>query len=101
MSSCGREPFALQVLDDSMTPEFMAEHIIIIDPEAVCQHESFVLAKLGEQFLFRQLLIEPPHFYLKPLNSQYSTIQIDSLNAIQGVITQRAGRRRAERKHYA
>jgi SOS-response transcriptional repressor LexA len=34
-NSCGREPFALRVIGDSMAPEFQDGCIIVIDPEGV------------------------------------------------------------------
>lgn len=100
MSSCGREAFALQVLGDSMLPEFQEGHIIIIDPDAVVENGSYVLAKHEGEYIFRQLVIEDNHYFLKPLNEKYPTLSISSLDAIQGVIVQRAGKRRKEHKHY-
>jgi len=34
-NSCGREPFALRVIGDEMSPEFLDGCIIIIDPEGI------------------------------------------------------------------
>ena len=98
--SCGNEPFALQVLGDSMTPEFAEGQIIIIDPEGVITPGCYVLATVNEEYIFRQLIVEQERYYLKPLNDAYPTVAIDSLSHVHGVIVQRAGRRRHERKHY-
>ncbi len=53
------EPYALQVTDDSMEPEFAAGCIVIIDPTGRVKDGAFVLAELDDGFVFRQLAIEP------------------------------------------
>lgn len=98
--SCGNEPFALRVLGDSMSPEFEEGHIIIIDPEGMVGEGAYVLAQTHGEYIFRQLHIEDNRYYLKPLNTNYPTLEINGLSDIHGVIVQRAGRRRADRKHY-
>jgi len=100
MSSCGGEPFALTVLGDSMAPEFQEGQVIIIEPDGVVDNGRYVLALYQHDYIFRQLIIEDKRYFLKPLNPAYPTLEIDSLDAIKGVITQRAGRRRHEHKHY-
>ena len=100
MSECGNEPFALQVLGDSMEPEFREGHIIIIEPDGAIQNGSYVFAVYEDEYIFRQLVIDDKQYFLKPLNVQYPTLEISSLEAVKGVITQRAGTRRKEHKHY-
>jgi DNA polymerase V len=101
MSSCtGKDPIALQVLGDSMEPEFMDGHIIVIEPDGVVENGSYVFAMHEEEYIFRQLAIEDDKYYLKPLNEKYPTINVSGLDAIHGVITQRAGKRRKEHKSY-
>ncbi len=100
MSECGNEPFALRVLGDSMAPEFIEGHVIIIEPDGVVQNGSYVFAVYEEEYIFRQLLIENQQYFLKPLNDQYPTLEISSLEAVKGVITQRSGTRRKEHKNY-
>ncbi|RKZ48531.1 MAG: S24 family peptidase [Candidatus Parabeggiatoa sp. nov. 3] len=100
MSECGNEPFALRVLEDSMTPEFVEGHIIIIEPDGVVQNGSYVFAVYEDEYIFRQLLIENQQYFLKPLNDHYPTLEISSLDAVKGVITQRSGTRRKEHKYY-
>ncbi|MFK5969461.1 MAG: S24 family peptidase, partial [Candidatus Marithrix sp.] len=70
MNNCGREPFALQVLGDSMLPEFKEGHIIIIEPDGVIESGSYVLAMHEEEYIFRQLIINNENYLLKPLNSR-------------------------------
>lgn len=100
--SCSEsEPFALQVTDDSMEPEFAAGCIIIIDPSAVVRDGSYVFAKdLKDEYIFRRLRIVSDKYYLEPLNPVYDTFEITGLSQIQGVITQRAGKRRSYHKWY-
>lgn len=95
------EPFALRVLGDSMAPEFKDSCIIVIDPAGVIRSGCYVLAKLDdEEYIFRQLIVERGRYFLKPLNSGYETIEIPGREVIQGVVVQRSGARRADRKHY-
>lgn len=93
-------PFALQVLGDSMHPEFMHECIIVIDPEGVVRDECYVMAEINGESTFRQLRIHEEKLYLVPLNDLYDTVEIDGIQNIKGVIVQQAGRRRKDRKFY-
>ncbi|SEH08957.1 S24 family peptidase [Candidatus Venteria ishoeyi] len=98
--ACGNEPFALQVLGDSMEPEFKDGHIIVIDPEAVVKNGAYVFAVHDKEYIFRQLQIEGENYYLKPLNDKYPTLEILGLDQVQGVIIQGGGVRRRDRKKY-
>lgn len=100
MSCSGNDPFALQVLGDSMEPEFVEGHIVIIEPDGVVENGSYVFAVYEDEYIFRQLLIKNEQYFLKPLNDNYPTLMVSSLEAIKGVITQRAGKRRKEHKSY-
>lgn len=104
LGGCGSsEPFALQVTDNSMEPEFKKGCIIIIDPSGVIEHGSYVMAMVENGYIFRQLVIENEIHYLQPLHDDYmhEKRQI-ALDAIQGVIVQQSGTRgkRSERKKY-
>ncbi|MEZ5673101.1 MAG: S24 family peptidase [Thiotrichaceae bacterium] len=99
-NQCGGEIFALQVLGDSMSPEFNEGHIIIIDPNGLVKSGCYVLAMHQGEYIFRQLQIEDEHFLLKPLNDNYPSVEIPGLGEIKGVIIQRAGTRRKEHKQY-
>ncbi len=100
-SSCSEsEPYALRVLGDSMLPEFKEGVIIIIDPAGTIKDGSYVTANHDNELVFRQLMIREDRFYLQPLNDLYDTVEISSLEVIAGVITQQAGTRRKDRKHY-
>lgn len=104
LGGCGSsEPFALQVTDNSMEPEFKKGCIIIIDPGGVVEHGAYVLAMVENGYIFRQLVIESGVYYLQPLHEDYlhEKRQI-AQDAIQGVIVQQSGTRgkRSERKKY-
>ena len=94
------EPFALRVLGDSMSPEFPDGSIIIIDPADSAQDGDYVIAEVEGEFIFRQLRIDGQRHLIKALNPGYPEIDITDTPSIKGVVTQRAGTRRAHRKHY-
>ena len=104
LSGCGAsEPFALQVIDDSMEPEFPRGNIIVIDPTGVVGHGSYVLAVVENGYIFRQLVQENERYFIQPLNSAYLHEKREiSLQAVQGKVVQQAGPRgkRSDRKKY-
>jgi len=101
MNNCEEnEPYALMVLGDSMAPEFVEGHVIIIDPGGDVKNDSYVFAVYEGEYIFRQLHIENGQYFLKPLNDKYPTLEVSSLDAIKGVITQRSGRKRQDKKYY-
>jgi SOS-response transcriptional repressor LexA len=94
------EPYALRVLGDSMLPEFEEGSVIVIDPGGAIRDGSYVIAVHNDEYIFRQLRILEDKYYLTPLNDLYDTVEIPGLSHITGVISQKAGRRRKDRKHY-
>ena len=103
-SSCSAtEPFALQVLDDSMEPEFKKGCIIIVDSSAMVEHECYVMASVENGYIFRQLVIEDGQYYIQPLNEAYAHEKREiEFDALEGRIVQQAGAtgRRKDRKRY-
>lgn len=103
-SGCsGTEPFALQVLDDSMEPEFKKDCIIIVDASATVTHECYVMASVENGYIFRQLLIEDDRYFIAPLNEVYMHEKREvAFEALEGVIVQQASSKgkRSERKRY-
>jgi len=95
------EPYALRVLGDSMAPEFPDGSIIVIEPGGAFESGSFVIAQAGDEYIFRQFIVENGRHLLKPLNPGYESIAIAGAGAVKGVVVQRAGARRGDRKHYA
>ena len=106
MSTCSNsgcaenEPFALRVLGDSMQPEFMDGVVIVIDPAGAMRDGSYVIATHNDELIFRQLRIHEDKYFLQPLNDLYDTVEISGLDVVAGVVSQQAGRRRKDRKHY-
>ena len=100
-NSCGGEPFALRVIGDTMAPEFNDGCIIIIDPSGVVKDGCYVLARQGEEYIFRQLQFGDGVYYLKTLEAGHTVIELPDLTAVEGVIIQQGARRRADRKHYS
>jgi DNA polymerase V len=99
-NSCGGEPFALRVIGDTMAPEFKDGCIIIIDPSGIVNDGSYVLARLGDEYIFRQLIFGDGVYFLQTLAEGYEDIEIPDLVPVEGVIIQQGARRRADRKHY-
>ncbi len=101
MSGCAAaEPFALQVLGNSMAPEFCEGCVVIVDPGTPVTHGAFVVAEHGDGVILRQLIIEENQWSLNALKTGYPRIRIAGPGVIRGVVTQRSGRRRRERKNY-
>lgn len=94
------ELYPLQVLDDSMEPEFPTKCVIVIEPSEVCATGAFVIITVDGERLFRQLVRDPNgEERLVPLNPQYPSIALQGTNhKIEGVIVQRNIRRKI--KHY-
>jgi SOS-response transcriptional repressor LexA len=96
-SKPGKSAFALRVNGDSMTsPDPEAKYsfpdgtIIFVDPDRGVDPGAFVVAKdvQTQQATFKRLAYDGGRWYLKPLNPQYKTIEIDdpSLRIIGRVI---------------
>lgn len=64
------DAFALTMMDSSMEPYVPQGAILILDPDRTPKDRGFVLAKFegGQALVFRQLLIDGEHRYLKPMN---------------------------------
>ncbi|MEK9784426.1 MAG: S24 family peptidase [Arenicellales bacterium] len=101
MSGCASaEPFALQVIGDSMAPEFTEGCVVIVDPGAPIVHGAFVVAEHGDGVILRQLHIQEREWSLLALKDGFPRIRIEGASIIRGVVTQRSGRRRSDRKRY-
>ena len=94
------EPYALRVIGDSMEPEFMDGHIIIVDPGMPAISGSYVVIDYDGETTFRQFIVDDEKKYLKALNDGYDAIELVSNYSVRGVVVQRAGKRRKETKHY-
>jgi SOS-response transcriptional repressor LexA len=94
------EPFALRVLGDSMAPEFVEGHVIVVDPGMPATHGTYVVVDYEGETTFRQYWVQDGRKYLKPVNDAYPLVEITGTYRVRGVVTQRAGRRRSDRKRY-
>ncbi|WP_025770731.1 LexA family protein [Thioalkalivibrio sp. HK1] len=97
------EPFALQVIDKSMAPEFDLGCVIIIDPGERIKDGAFVLAEIDGEYIFRQLICDDAGAAsrLVALDPDWPDIDIkDRPSCLRGVIVQRTGRRRRGHKRY-
>lgn len=103
MDDCsGAEPFVLRVLGQSMAPEFEEGEIIVVEPDGALHDGSFVLAQLGEEWVFRQLRGDgAAGWRLEALNRAFPPQPLPDLAAVRGVVIQKArpGRRRASKRY--
>lgn len=101
ISGCAEaEPFALRVMGDSMSPEFLDGHIVIVDPGMVPSSGAYVVVDYAGETTFRQFVVEGAERLLRALNPSYADIPIQGEYRVRGVVVQRAGRRRRDHKHY-
>ncbi len=91
---------SLEVLDQSMEPEFPVGCVVVIDPSTEAKNGSYVLVENPLGMVMRQLWIRADRKYLKPLNENFHTVRITDTSIIKGVVVQRKGKRRADKKHY-
>ena len=98
-SDCGAsEPYALQVTDNSMEPEFSNNCIVIIDPVGQCQHGQFVFVEYEGVRWFRKYEEKDGKKYLLPLNETYPDILLDNSFDVIGIVIQKNENRKI--KHY-
>lgn len=74
--------FATIINDSSMEPIFARGSLLIFDPEITPKDRNYVLVQLQDNnlFVFRQLLIDMDHKYLKPLNPDLNAFKMRLLN---------------------
>ncbi len=94
------ELYALQVLDESMEPEFPEKCVVVIEPSQVCASGAFVIISVGEDRWFRQYIKDEDDS--ERLVAQHKAFQDIDLTGvdyrIEGTIVQRNMGR--EIKHY-
>ena len=99
-SAEGLEPFALRVIGDSMAPEFLDGHIIVVDPGFPLMNGVYAVVKNGEEILFGQFVKEETACRIRYLNPEFEPVTLESGFEVKGVITQRNSRRRKDMKRY-
>ena len=91
----------MQVLGDSMEPEFPHGVVVVVEPGGVVEDGCYVVAHPGGgEVVLRRLRIDGARWRLSALNESYPDVEIGGPSEIRGRVVQRAGRRRADRKSY-
>ena len=94
-----KEHYALQVLGDSMEPEFEDGNIIIVDPGYPLYDGAYVVADYAGDTALRQYVEQGERKFLIPLNNHYPTWELIGPYNIRGVVTQ-CNRGRRDIKHF-
>ena len=101
----GGELFALQVLGEAMRPEFDPGDVIVVEPDGVAGDGSFVVARVGGDWMLRRLGRQDGGWVLETLNpaavDATPAIRLEDLSAVRGVVIQksRPGRRRSLKRY--
>jgi SOS-response transcriptional repressor LexA len=97
----GGEPYALRVIGQSMWPEFDEGDIVIVERDGALHDGSFVIAQIDGAFTLRQLAREGEGWCLNALNPAFSERRAIGLEAVHGVVIQKAvpGRRRLTKRY--
>ncbi len=84
------ELYPLQVLDDSMAPEFPHQCIIVVEPSEICATGAYVVAEAQGDRWFRQFISQgESNKRLVALNDAYPDIELkDGEYRIVGVVVQ-------------
>jgi len=82
--------FAIRLTSDSMSgldSSFNSNSTVIFDKCRNWESGDYVLAKAtnGDEIVFRQIVVDGATTYLKPINTQYPTVQADSSLTVFGV----------------
>lgn len=94
------EPYALRVIGDSMAPEFLNGHIIIVDPGHPLRDGAYVVILQQEEVLFGQYRRGSDGDSLNYLNPLHPGRRLDTGFRLKGVVIQRSTGRRKDLKHY-
>lgn len=94
------EPFALRVIGESMAPEFLDGHIIIVDPGHQLVHGAYAVIQMQEEVYFGLYQSDGKRHRLEYLNPAFPVQELDGPFELKGVVVQRSTGRRRELKHY-
>lgn len=89
-----KAPFALQVLGDSMEPEFKDGTVIIVDPGIPLHHNAYVVIDYQGETTLRQFIVREDKHYLVALNDNYPEVIIKEDYNIRGIVSQQARSRK-------
>lgn len=93
--------FALQVLGESMLPEFEPGDVIVVEPDGRMDDGSFVIARVAGEWALRQLRRTGGGWALVALNGGDPPQPLADLSAVRGVVIQKSkpGRRRTIKRY--
>lgn len=95
ISACASNaPYALQVLGNSMEPEFRDGAVIIVDPDVPLHHGAYVVIDYQGETTFRQFVVREDKHYIIALNKQYPEVLISEEYNIRGIVSQQARSRK-------
>jgi SOS-response transcriptional repressor LexA len=94
------EPFALRVIGDSMAPEFLDGHIIIVDPAVGLYDGAYAVIDYGGEVIFSQYRQYADRHWLEYLNLENPPIELIPPYEVKGVIVQKTTGRRKTLTHY-
>ncbi len=100
LSACSaKEPFALQVLGNSMEPEFPDGCIITLEPADQCLSGMYIMVMVEDVRWFRQYINDAQGERLVALNALYPEIPLQGLEwQVEAIVMQRNIKRKV--KHY-
>ncbi len=78
LANVGKRAFALTVVGDSMSPDFLAGDRIVVDPELPPEPGTLVVFKRSsnEEATFKRLISDGGDLYLKPINKDFRTLPL-------------------------
>lgn len=96
MSDVGPRSFVLPVEGPSMEPEFRVGTFIVVDPDVPWKSGDYVVAELldSKQSTLKQVIVDAGRTWLRPLNSQFPSIEVTDNVRIRGVVVRDFRRRR-------
>ena len=82
--------FAVIVTSDAMAPTFNEGTTLVIEPNLEATNRDYVIVALSgnENATFRQLLLDGDDQYLKSINNEFRTMQLEQNNNIIGTLVQ-------------
>lgn len=94
------EAFSLRVEGDSMEPEFPHGCVVFVEPRSEALNGDFVVVTLDDthRATFKELVVDGPSRYLKPLNPRYPILPLTPQARVCGVVREmRKAYRHADR----
>jgi len=82
--------FAITFKGESMSPQFYANTVLIVDTNTPPKNRDFVIAYCSEtqETLFRQLIIDGNYRFLNPINTIFPAVQLKNNDQIIGLVVQ-------------